>query len=140
LLCTTFLLIEQASAVPSYARQTPHTNANDNFTINQISGFVAGRITHDLEIFSQVTYDGVGKGTAIDNVDIRLAHDFVIAKTDVILGVSVNDNPGVSDPGNRSTTSLTAPAPTTTATGATRATTTRCFCSSGRLFSDGRFL
>jgi hypothetical protein len=79
---------------------TPHSNANDNFDINQISGFLAGRITDDLGIFSQVTYDGVGKGTAIDNVDIRLAHDFVIAKTDAILGVSVNNNPSVSDPGN----------------------------------------
>jgi hypothetical protein len=78
----------------------PHMNANDNFDINQISGFLAGRITDDLGIFSQVTYDGVGKGTAIDNVDIRLAHDFVIAKTDVILGLDVNNNPGVSDPGN----------------------------------------
>jgi hypothetical protein len=79
---------------------TPHTNANDNFTINQICGFFAGRMTDDLGIFSQVTYDGVGKATAIDNVDIRLAHDFVIARTDAILGISVNNNPGVSDPGN----------------------------------------
>jgi hypothetical protein len=79
---------------------TPHTNANDNFNINQVSGFLAGRITDDLGTFAQVTYDGVGKGTAIDNVDIRLAHDFVIAKTDVILGLSLNNNPGVSDPGN----------------------------------------
>jgi hypothetical protein len=79
---------------------TPHSNANDNFDINQISGFLAGRVTDDLGLFAQVTYDGVGKGTAIDNVDIRLAHDFVIAKTDAILGVDVNNNPGVSDPGN----------------------------------------
>src|SRR5690348_3529075 len=47
---------------------TPHSNANDNFDINQISGFLAGRITDDLGVFAQVTYDGVGKGTAIDNV------------------------------------------------------------------------
>ncbi len=158
LLCTTLLLSGQASAVPSYARQTgyacvkchvggfgpqltpygikfkinaytesdhkglkipvaamimtgfthtetdqappPHFNANDNWAVNQISGFVAGRITDDLGVFAQVTYDGVAKGTAIDNVDIRLAHDFVIAKTDAILGVSVNNNPSVSDPGN----------------------------------------
>ena len=79
---------------------TPHTNYNDNFNINQISGFLAGRITDDLGTFAQVTYDGVGHAAAIDNVDVRLAHDFVIAKTDVILGLSVNNNPGVSDPGN----------------------------------------
>ena len=79
---------------------TPHTNGNDNFTINQVSGFLAGRITDDVGTFAQVTYDGVGKGTAIDNVDLRLAHDFVIAKTDAILGLSVNNNPTVSDAGN----------------------------------------
>jgi hypothetical protein len=79
---------------------TPHANANNNFELDQVSGFVAGRIVEDLGVFAQVTYDGVGKGTAIDNVDLRLAHDFVIAKTDVILGLSVNNNPGVQDPGN----------------------------------------
>jgi hypothetical protein len=79
---------------------TPHTNVNNNFELDQVSGFLAGRITDDLGVFAQVTYDGVGKGTAIDNVDMRLAHDFVIANTDVVLGISVNNNPGVSDPGN----------------------------------------
>ncbi len=79
---------------------TPHTNYNDNFNINQISVFVAGRVTDYLGGFAQITYDGVGHATAIDNVDLRLVHDFVIAKTDVILGLSVNNNPGVSDPGN----------------------------------------
>jgi hypothetical protein len=79
---------------------SPHDNANDNFDINQISGFVAGRITDDVGIFSQVTYDGVGRSAAIDNVDIRAAHDFVIARTDAILGIDVNNNPTVSDPGN----------------------------------------
>src|SRR5882757_730709 len=79
---------------------TPHTNVNNNYELDQISGFLAGRITDDLGVFAQVTYDGVGKGTAIDNVDVRLAHDFVIAKTDVIVGMSLNNSPGVSDPGN----------------------------------------
>jgi len=85
---------DQASA-PS-----AHSNVNNNYELDQISGFFAGRITDDLGVFAQVTYDGVGKGTAIDNVDVRLAHDFVIGRTDVILGVSLNNNPGVSDPGN----------------------------------------
>jgi hypothetical protein len=79
---------------------TPHTNVNNNYELDQVSGFLAGRVTDDLGVFSQVTYDGIGKGMAIDNVDIRLAHDFVIAKTDAILGLSVNNNPGVQDPGN----------------------------------------
>jgi len=79
---------------------TPHTNVNNNYELDQVSGFLAGRVTDDLGIFAQITYDGVGKGTAVDNVDVRLAHDFVIAKTDVIVGMSLNNSPGVSDPGN----------------------------------------
>ena len=79
---------------------TPHTDVNNNFAIDQVSGFVAGRIMDDLGVFAQVTYSDVDKAGAIDNVDLRLAHDFVIAKTDAILGLSLNNNPGVSDPGN----------------------------------------
>src|SRR4030088_448795 len=39
---------------------TPHTNYNDNFNINQISVFLAGRVTDYLGGFAQITYDGVG--------------------------------------------------------------------------------
>lgn len=79
---------------------TPHSDVNDNFAIDQISGFIAGRITDDFGLFGQVTYSDVGKSASIDNFDIRYAHDFVIAKTDAVLGISVNNNPGVQDAGN----------------------------------------
>jgi hypothetical protein len=79
---------------------TPYTDVNNNTTLDQVSGFLAGRITEDFGTFMQVTYNGNSKGMSIDNTDLRYAHDFVIAKTDAILGVSVNNNPGVQDPGN----------------------------------------
>src|SRR6266853_3791175 len=74
----------------------PHTNVNNNYELDQMSGFIAGRVTDDFGVFAQVTYDGVGRSGSIDNVDLRAAHDFVIAKTDVILGMSLNNSPGVS--------------------------------------------
>jgi hypothetical protein len=79
---------------------TPYTDVNNNTTLDQVSGFLAGRITEDFGTFLQVTYNGNSKGMSIDNTDLRLAHDFVIGGTDAILGLSLNNNPGVQDPGN----------------------------------------
>jgi len=75
-------------------------HANDNLTLDQISGFIAGRWFEDVGSFLQVTYNGNTEGMSIDNTDIRFAHDFVIANTDAIIGVSVNNNPTVQDPFN----------------------------------------
>ena len=75
-------------------------HANDNPTLDQISGFIAGRWFEDVGSFLQVTYNGNTEGLSIDNTDIRVAHDFVIAKTDAIVGVSLNNNPTVQDPFN----------------------------------------
>ena len=79
---------------------TPHTDVNDNITLDQISGFIAGRWYEDVGSFLQVTYNGNTKGASIDNTDIRVAHDFVIAGHDAIIGVSINNNPTVQDPFN----------------------------------------
>jgi len=79
---------------------TAHTDVNDNITLDQISGFIAGRWYEDVGSFLQVTYNGNTKGMSIDNTDIRVAHDFVIGKTDAIIGVSINNNPTVQDPFN----------------------------------------
>jgi hypothetical protein len=75
-------------------------HANDNLTLDQISGFIAGRWFEDVGSFLQVTYNGNSEGLSIDNTDIRAAHDFVIGKTDVVAGISVNNNPTVQDPFN----------------------------------------
>jgi len=79
---------------------TPHTAVNDNTTLDQVSGFIAGRWFEDVGSFLQVTYNGNTKGLSTDNTDIRYAHDFVIGGTDAIMGVSVNNNPTVQDPFN----------------------------------------
>jgi hypothetical protein len=75
-------------------------HANDNLTLDQISGFIAGRWFEDVGSFLQVTYNGNTEGLSTDNTDIRYAHDWVIGGTDAIIGVSVNNNPTVQDPFN----------------------------------------
>ena len=79
--------------------------------------FIAGKITENLGMFTQITYDnyaaqsvapdGVGAGqfqghTNADNMDIRYAERFINPKRDLIYGVSLNNNPSVSDPWNTS--------------------------------------
>ena len=77
--------------------------------------FIAGKVTENLGLFSQITYDnyaaqgvasdGVGAGefkghTNADNIDLRYADRFIDANRDLIVGVSMNNNPSVSDPWN----------------------------------------
>lgn len=73
------------------------------------SVFVAGKITDNIGAFSQITYDNYASDngdntfsghTQVDNVDIRLANHIVDEKKDWIYGVSLNNNPSVSDPWN----------------------------------------
>ncbi len=77
--------------------------------------FIAGKVTENIGLFSQITYDnyagqgvaadGVGAGefkghTNADNIDLRYADRFIDANRDLIVGVSLNNNPSVSDPWN----------------------------------------
>jgi hypothetical protein len=71
--------------------------------------FLGGKVTENIGAFVQVTHDPYatqdangsfhGK-TQMDNVDLRYADRFVDARRDLIVGVSVNNNPSVSDPWN----------------------------------------
>jgi hypothetical protein len=77
--------------------------------------FIAGKVTENIGLFSQITYDnyaaqgvasdGVGAGefkghTSADNFDLRYADRFIDPNRDLIVGVSLNNNPSVSDPWN----------------------------------------
>ena len=79
---------------------TGSLKGNDNLTLDQVSVFVSGRISDNVGIFSQVTYDGIAQHTSIDNVDLRAATTTTFGEHLAVLGVSVNNNPGVQDPFN----------------------------------------
>ncbi len=71
--------------------------------------FLAGKVTDNIGAFTQFTYDPYatqgpdgqfhGHSNA-DNMDLRYADRFIDEKRDLIFGVSVNNNPSVSDPWN----------------------------------------
>ena len=71
--------------------------------------FVAGKITDNIGLFSQITYDNFAGQNAngefyghsqADNIDLRYADRFVDANRDLVVGVSLNNNPSVTDPWN----------------------------------------
>jgi hypothetical protein len=75
----------------------PHYKVNDNFSVDQVSLFIASRITSHLGLFAQITYDGIGRVTAWDNLDLRYAYPLNFGSTALVAGVSVNNNPTVQD-------------------------------------------
>ena len=70
---------------------------NDNFAVDQVSVYYAGRILPNLGAFIQTTYDGVTRTLQIDNVDIRYAREFSFGDSDYVGGLTVNNSPTVSD-------------------------------------------
>lgn len=71
--------------------------------------FLAGKITDNIGAFTQITYDNYaspnddgsfsGHSNA-DNMDFRFANHIIGDKQDWIYGVSLNNNPSISDPWN----------------------------------------
>jgi hypothetical protein len=75
----------------------PHFSDNDNFSVDQVSLFIASRITDHLGVFSQSTYSGEKRHYNWDNTDIRYARPVTLFGTDAIAGISLNNNPTVQD-------------------------------------------
>ncbi len=96
----------------------PSFGTNDNLALDQASIFVAGGLGAHLGAFVQTTYDGVAKAWHWDNLDVRAVTSATIKGVDMILGISINNAPTVTDPFNTLpswgfpyTTSSLAPAP-----------------------------
>jgi hypothetical protein len=80
----------------------PGFGNNDNASLDQVGLFYAGRIYGKLGAMIQGTYDGVAKHWTIDNVDIRLANQGLLADKALVYGLTVNNNPTVQDLWNSS--------------------------------------
>lgn len=97
----------------------PGYGDNNNFTLDQASIFIAGRVLPHLGVFSQITYDGVAATVALDNTELRSNFETELGGHGVNYGVTFNNSPGVQDLWNTTpvwgfpvTTSPLAPAPT----------------------------
>lgn len=84
-----------ADAVPQ------HYNVNNNPSLDQVSGFIAGGIGSHTGAFIQMTYSDFDNTFVLDNTDLRPYTTTVQAfGNDLTLGISINNNPTVQDPYN----------------------------------------
>ena len=60
---------------------------NNNFALDQVSVYYAGRIAPNLGAFIQGTYDGVARVVSIDNTDIRYAREFEFFSIEGVGGI-----------------------------------------------------
>lgn len=74
-----------------------HYGPNNNFALDGGSLFYGGAITANLGAFIQGTYDNIGKSFAWDNLDVRYAGRTRLFDSETILGLTVNNNPTITD-------------------------------------------
>jgi hypothetical protein len=77
-----------------------HFKSNNNTALQEASLFLAGRLTDNIGTFTQVTYSGVDRKSALDQVDLRYARGLQLAGKDATVGLSFNSNPTLTDPFN----------------------------------------
>ena len=82
---------------------------NNQFAVESGSLFIAGKVTDNLGLFSQWTYNNLHPSTlpdgstrlggqvTVDNNDIRLADHIAKSDLDLIYGLTLNNNPTVQD-------------------------------------------
>jgi hypothetical protein len=96
-------------AVPSFTHlkkkidpaDTPEGfKTNDNTFVQETSVFYGGQVYCNLGAFVQGTYERPGSSYFLDNTDIRYANKASLGESDLVYGVTVNNNPTVQDPWN----------------------------------------
>ena len=98
-----------ASVSDTSKSDNPSTDFQKNGTPLLATGsfFVAGKVTDNIGAFAQITYDNYAtQGTdgefhghsQADNIDLRYADYLIDDKKDLVYGLSVNNNPSISDP------------------------------------------
>lgn len=78
----------------------PYQGPNDNAVVQEGSLFLAGGLTEHLGTFIQGTYSGIERQLAMDNADVRYAQTLHLGQDEVLLGLTFNNNPSVTDPFN----------------------------------------
>ena len=93
------MLSAMVTAAVTHTRDALPDTQNGAVALPQeLSGFLAGRITPKIGLFSQFTYAGADGAFGIDNVDIRFADKTTVGgSTEMAYGVTLNNNPAVQD-------------------------------------------
>jgi hypothetical protein len=74
-----------------------HFSTNNNFAMNELTGFLAGRLAPHLGSFVEVAYSGVERNIAWGAFDLRTAWAGTLGDMGYVAGVTLNNNPTVTD-------------------------------------------
>jgi hypothetical protein len=85
------------SARPVSEAPAPHFSTNNNVAVNEVTGFYAGRITKHVGAFIEAAYSGVERHAAWGAFDVRYARSMSIGNAGIVAGLSINNNPTVTD-------------------------------------------
>jgi len=77
-----------------------HFSRNDNVSFDEGSLFLAGGLGRHFGGFAQLTYDGVERHWALDNVDIRAVTEGSLFGEDTVFGLTLNNSPTTQDAWN----------------------------------------
>jgi hypothetical protein len=88
-----------ASASLTHVQDTLPDEQNNAVALPQeLSVFLAGRISSKMGVFSQFTYAGPDAAFGMDNLDFRFANTTTFGSgTDVVYGVTLHNNPTIQD-------------------------------------------
>ena len=74
-----------------------HYGTNNNLAMNELTGFLAGRLAPHIGSFIEVAYSGVERNTAWGAFDLRSAWSGSVGGMGYVAGVTLNNNPTVTD-------------------------------------------
>ena len=78
-----------------------HYNDNNNFSLDQISGFIGGGIGDHTGGLMQLTWTDIDNTSHVDNTDLRpYTTVFNVGGKELRIGTTLNNNPTVQDPYN----------------------------------------
>jgi hypothetical protein len=75
-----------------------HDGRNNNFALNEVVGWIAGRILPHLGSFIAIEYSEPERHTALDHFNVAYAQPLKLGGKDALLGLAVNNAPGSTDP------------------------------------------
>ncbi len=78
----------------------PYAGANNNLVAQEVTAFLAGGLTKNLGTFVEAGYSGVDNVFALGEMDVRFASTVQLGGKDTVIGVTLNNNPSVTDPFN----------------------------------------
>jgi hypothetical protein len=79
------------------SKAVPEAQNNSAMFPEQASLFLGAAITPRIGAFVQLTYAAQDGAVGIDNVDIRYANHTTVAEKDLLIGVTMHNNPTVQD-------------------------------------------